>query len=84
MLRAQAETVLRRAESDDEKLELASALAGYDEGRALDPGSPRAPRAEARAAMLRAHAEDGFAPYAMLERMRRNPALASEPHAVDD
>ena len=82
--RARADSVLRQAESEDEKLELASALARYDEGRALDPGSPRAPRAEARAAMLRAHAEDHFVPYAMLERVRRDPALASEPHAVDE
>jgi hypothetical protein len=83
-VRARAESVLKQAEADDDKLELASALARYDEGRALDPGSSRAPRAEARAAMLRAHAEDHFVPYAMLERVRRDPALASDPHAVDE
>jgi hypothetical protein len=82
--RSRAETILRQAEKDDEALEFARALARYDEGRALDPGSPRAPRAEARAAMLRAHAEGDFAPYVRLERVRRDPALASDPHAIDE
>ncbi|MDB4933894.1 MAG: hypothetical protein JWP87_866 [Labilithrix sp.] len=82
--RAQADAILREAEKDDDALEFARALARYDEGRALDPGSPRAPRAEARAAMLRAHAEGDFAPYAALERVRRDPALASDPRAVEE
>jgi hypothetical protein len=63
---------------------LGRALAGNDEVRAIDPGRARAQRAEARAAMLRAHAEGGLAPYAMLERVRRDPALSSDPHAVDE
>ncbi len=82
--RERADAILRQAEKDDDALELGRALARYDEGRALDPGSPRAPRAEARAAMLRAHAEGDLVPYAMLERMRREPALSSDPHAVDE
>ena len=75
--------VLRSAEADDEAFAFARAVARYDEGRALDPGSPRAPRAEARAAQLRAHAEGGFAPYVKLERLRRAPALSSDPRAVE-
>jgi len=81
--RARAEAILRLAEHDDETLAFAQALARYDEGRALDPGSPRAPRAEARAAILRAHAEGDFAPFAELERVRRDPALASDARAID-
>ena len=82
--RQRADAILRQAEKDDEALDLASALAHYDEGRALDPGSPRAPRAEARAAALRAHAEGDFVPYAKLERVRRDPALASDPRAIEE
>jgi hypothetical protein len=82
-VRARAEAVLRQAERDDDAFELVEALAHYDEGRALDPGSPRAPRAEARAAALRAHAEGDFAPYVKLERVRRDPALSSDPRVVD-
>ncbi len=82
--RERADAILRQAEKDDDALELGRALARYDEGRALDPGSSRAPRAEARAAMLRAHAEGDFVPYAMLERIRRDPALSSDPRAIDE
>ena len=83
-VREHADAILRQAERDDDALELGRALARYDEGRALDPGSPRAPRAEARAAMIRAHSEGDLAPFAMLERVRRDPALSSDPRAVDD
>lgn len=82
--RARAEAVLRQAELEDEHLELAAALAHYDEGRALDPGSPRAPRAESRAATLRAHAEGDFSPYRRLERVRRDPALSADARAIDE
>jgi len=81
--RAAAETILAHAEQDDEAFAFARALAGYDEGRRRDPGSPRAPRAEARAAILRAHAEGDFAPFTELERVRRDPARSSDPHAID-
>lgn len=81
--RARADEVLRKAEADDEALAFDRALEGYDHGRALDPGSPRAPRAETRAATLRAHAEGAFAPFVKLERLRRSPELASDPRAVD-
>ncbi|MEA2750415.1 MAG: hypothetical protein QOI41_4558 [Myxococcales bacterium] len=82
--RARAEAILRQAEHEDDALDFAHALGHYDEGRALDPGSGRAPRAEARAAMLRAHAEGEFVPYAKLERVRRDPSLSSDPRVVDD
>ena len=81
--RAAAEAILKQAEQDDEALAFARALTGYDEGRQRDPGSPRAPRAEARAAILRGHAERDFGPFAELEHLRRDPALASDAPAVD-
>lgn len=81
--RAAAEAILKQAEQDDEALAFARALTGYDEGRRRDPGSPRAPRAEARAAILRGHAERDFGPFAELEHLRRDPALASDAPAVD-
>lgn len=82
--RARAEAMLKSAELDDEAFAFGRALARYDEGRALDPGSRLAPRAEARAAMLRAHAEGDFAPYVKLERVRREPALSSDPRAIEE
>jgi len=81
--RARAEAILSSAEADDEAFAFARALTRYDEGRALDPGSPRAPRAETRAAELRAHGEGDFAPYVKLERVRRDPALSSDRRAVE-
>lgn len=81
--RAAAEAILKQAEQDDEAFAFARALGGYDEGRRRDPGSPRAPRAEARAAILRGHAEGDFGPFMELERVRRDPALASDARAVD-
>lgn len=81
--RARAEEILQRAEREDAELRFAEALAHYDEGRAIDPGSPRAPRAEARAASLRAHAEGDFVPFTKLEKMRRDPALSSDVRAVE-
>ncbi|MBX3193336.1 MAG: hypothetical protein KF819_40515 [Labilithrix sp.] len=81
--RARAETLFREAEKDDEAFAFARALGRYDEARAADPTSPRAPRAEARAAILRAHAEGDFVPFTKLERVRRDPALSSDPAAID-
>lgn len=82
--RTRAEEVFQAAEKADEAFDFARALALYDETRAIDPGSPRSPRAEARAAMLRTHAEGGYAPLVELERVRRDPALASDVRVIDE
>ena len=82
--RAHAEVVLSLAQQDDEAFAFARALARYDEGRALDPAGPRAPRAESRAATLRSHAEGDFAPFTELERVRRDAARASDAAAIDE
>jgi hypothetical protein len=82
--RARALRLVEQAEHDDEALELGRAAGEYEEALRIDPASPKAMRAEERAKTLRAHAEGDFAPYAALERVRRSPALASDPHAVDE
>jgi hypothetical protein len=82
--RAAAEALFAAAEEADEARSFALALTRYEEARALDPGSPHAPRAEARAALLRAHSEGAFGPLSELERIRRDPALASDPRAIDE
>ena len=67
---------------DDEAYRFAEALAGYRAFVAEDPGSRYAGRAQARADDLAGHAEGAFAPLAALERVRRSPALASDPDAL--
>jgi len=81
--RDRAAAAFADAEAADYALDLARALAGYEAAQALDPGSADARRAEARAAVLRAHAEGDFALFAELERVRRDPALASDAKTVD-
>jgi hypothetical protein len=78
-----ARRVFERAEEDDAALDLAAALTGYEEALRLDPSMSRAMRASSRAAVLRARSEGGFGPLAALERVRRSPALASDPREVD-
>lgn len=78
-----AAKVLRRAEEEDRALDFARALADYDAAKALDPSGPTGARAEARAREIARHAEGAFAPYAELERVRRDPALASDEAAID-
>jgi hypothetical protein len=81
--REDAEAALRQADRDDEAYRFASAFEHYNEALVLDPASPRAPRAYARAAILSTHAEGDFAPFAALERMRRTPSLSNDPASVD-
>jgi len=82
--RERAEAAFARAEQEDAALELARALAGYEEARTLDPGFARAARAEARSAELRAHSEGDLLPLTKLERIRREPALSSSAKAIDE
>jgi hypothetical protein len=80
---ASADEVYARAERADLELRFADALASYDEAIALDPAHRLATQARARAASLREHAEGAFAPLVALERVRRDPALARDPDAID-
>lgn len=81
--RARARALFEEAERADDALAFARALELYDQMRALDPGSRYAPRAEARGAVLRAHAAGGFVVFTELERVRRDPKLASDAAAID-
>jgi tetratricopeptide (TPR) repeat protein len=80
---ASAAELFQRAEDEDAVFDFAHALEHYDAARALDSSGPNAARAEARADALRGHAEGGFAPLRRLEQVRRDPALASDPEAID-
>jgi hypothetical protein len=82
--RERAVSAFDQAERDDVAFELARAVAGYDEALRLDPSMPKAMRAEQRAAAIRARSEGGFQPLVALERVRRDPKLASDPNAIDD
>jgi len=81
--KTRVEDLYEQASRDDDRLDFARALATYDEVRALDPSSREASLAEARAAVLRDHAEGNFGPLAAVERVRRDPALSSDPNVVD-
>ena len=80
----QAARVLEQAERDDAALAFGRALAEYEEALRLDPSTASAMRAQQRAADLRARSEGAFAPLAELERVRRDPKLASDPRAIDE
>lgn len=81
--RARATQLLEQAKRDEAELALAKALAGYEESLRLDPSAATAMHAEERAAALRARSEGSFEPLAKLERVRRDPKLASDPPAID-
>jgi hypothetical protein len=78
-----ADALVTLAEQDEEAFAFARALQRYQAARALDPHGRRAPRAEARAEALTARAEGAFEPLEALERVRRSPAHASDPAAID-
>lgn len=81
--RARAEDVFAQAELADAAFDFTRALALYDETRAIDPASAKAPKAEARAAVLRAHAEGDFRPFQELEQVRRSPSAAADASIID-
>jgi hypothetical protein len=78
-----AREALAEAERADTRLEFAEALAAYDRVATLDPSLPAAGVAAVRAQAIRARSEDAFRPLARLERVRRDPKLASDPAAID-
>jgi hypothetical protein len=78
-----SDPLLARAEADDADGNYASALDGYRAFVAHAPSNRAAPRAAARAEVLASHAEGEFVPLAKLERVRRDPARANDPAAID-
>ncbi|MCL2724974.1 MAG: hypothetical protein FWD69_11115 [Polyangiaceae bacterium] len=73
---ASADALYEEAERADAAFDFARALTAYDEVCTRNPSSDRAPLAEARAAVLRDHAEGDFGPFKELERVRRDPKLS--------
>lgn len=82
-LGAVAARVFEQAEREDAELSFEKALAGYDEVLRLDPASANAARARARGEYLRARSEGHFEPFALVERIRREPTLAWDARAID-
>jgi hypothetical protein len=71
------------AEQAVRALDFTRALADYERALELSPSAPFASMARARAADLRAHAEGGFVPLQKLDRVRRDPRLASDRMVLD-
>jgi hypothetical protein len=80
---AGAEALFLLAEIDERELDFAHALAHYQDSYARSPSSRYAQRAMNRVNHLKARSEGGFAPLARLERVRRDPALANDPSAIE-
>jgi hypothetical protein len=78
-----AQAIFERAEREDARGAYDEALVDYARVVAADPSSRVAPQADARAEVLRTHAEGAFEPLRRLERVRRDPALASDREAID-
>lgn len=78
-----AEALFTLAQLDERDLEMARALARYKESLARSPSSRYAQRASTRASWLSARAEGDFVPLVRLERVRRDPAQANDPAAID-
>jgi hypothetical protein len=66
----------------ERQLRFADAVTAYRLSLSRDPGGRYASRALARVEFLEAHAEGGFVPLAALERVRSDPARASDPAAI--
>ncbi len=71
------------AEKDDAELRFAQAADHYEASIVKAPSHRHAPRARARAEVLRRHAEGDFVPYTKLERIRRDPNLSNDPTTLD-
>ena len=68
---------------DDDDFRFASALARFDASLVRDPSHRYALRARSRGDTLRAHSEGDFAPFAELEKIRRDHVAARDPAALD-
>jgi hypothetical protein len=79
-----AAEALDQAERDDAALKLGKAADEYEEALRLDPTMRDRMRAEQRASAIRLRAEDDFLPLAALERVRRDPVLASDESTIDE
>jgi hypothetical protein len=78
-----APALFARAEAEDARGQYARAIDDYRAAVAELPSFRYAAKAMTRAALLQAHSEGGFAPFAQLEAVRRDPRAASDPRAID-
>ncbi len=80
---AAAEALYRLGELDEDEGDFERAAAHDRACAAAAPETRWAVRATERLDWLRARSEGGYVPLAHLERVRRSPALASDPVAID-
>ncbi len=78
-----ASALFALAEAEDARGDYASAAQHYRGAVDRLPSFRYAAKATTRAALLEAHAEGSWAPYARLEAVRRDPKAASDPAAID-
>jgi hypothetical protein len=74
---------LALAEAEDARGDYAHAAADYRAAIAILPSSRYAAKATMRAALLEAHSEGDWRPFARLEEVRHDPNLSSDPQAID-
>jgi hypothetical protein len=72
-----------RAEAEDARGEYAGAIDDYRAAVAKLPSFRYAAKAMTRAALLQAHSEGNFAPFAQLEAVRKDVTASSDPRAID-
>src|SRR5262249_31478387 len=77
-----ADAAFHLAEIEDESGQYAQALAHYRAAVERMPSFRWAAKASTRAAVLEAHAEGEFKPYARLEAVRRDPKRSNDPAAI--
>jgi hypothetical protein len=80
--RVAAQAFFLLGEVSERQLRFPDAVAAYRASLERDPGGRYAARALARIEFLQEHAEGGFAPLVALERVRSDPARASDPAAI--
>ena len=78
---AEAAFLLGKLDEDDDAFD--KAVADYRAAIRAAPESASAVRAAERLDWLEARSEGGFVPLSLLERIRRSPALSSNPEAID-
>ena len=78
-----AAALFKLAEAEDARGDYAQAAPHYRAAVARLPSFRYAAKAVTRAALLEAHAEGSWVPYARLEAVRRDPKASSDPGAID-
>jgi tetratricopeptide (TPR) repeat protein len=81
--RSAADALYLLGEMSEVALDFPAAITAYQSSAKRLPSGRYTPRAQRRASELRSHSEGGFAPLVELETLRRSPALADDPRAID-